>query len=376
MAADTQTEVAVAGGGIAGSAACVALARLGVRPLWIAPAPVADDRPGESLAPAANTFLKELGLARLLESPRHRRSNSLYSCWGSERLRERNAIVHLEGPGLVLDRPAFDAEVHAAAEPVSDRLDDRLEAAERDDGGWTIRTAGGESLRVGFILDCTGRAAVLARRHAARHRLDRLAAAVTFLDQQDDGIEPTPATLIEAGPDGWWYATLLPDRRLTVAYFSDPDLLPAGLSRDPGAWRTLIGETMYISQWIATAGYAAAAPPRLASAGTVWLEAAAGDGWAAVGDAAAAFDPLSSHGMTTALWSAHQAARAAVAWRNRDPEPLARYAEAVARGVYDFRRQQAQVYAQERRFADRPFWRRRHPGAAGFHPLGAGDSPR
>ncbi len=84
-------------------------------------------------------------------------------------------------------------------------------------------------------------------------------------------------------------------------------------------------------------------------------------GWCAAGDAAAAFDPLSSHGMTTALWSGRQAALGIDAMLKGEAESLRVYAETMTAGVARYRVECQAVYAQEWRYADRPFWRRRLP---------------
>ena len=353
-------DIAVIGGGIAGAAACIALGRRGCRPIWLAPETADGDRIGESLAPAATPILASLALDGLAEGSRHRPSNATYSCWGSDRLAERNAIVHLEGPGRVLDRPAFEADLAAAALAAgAERMVSAVVAAEHsDDGRWRLELDQGGTVGPRFVIDASGRSAIVARTQSRRRRADRLVAAHAWLRQTGDEVEPTPATLIEAVADGWWYAALLPDRRLVLSFFSDPDLLPRGLSRDLGMWKAMIAATGYVRQWLDSADFAPDAPPRLASAGTTWLERAAGPGWAAAGDAAAAFDPLSSHGMTTALWSGRQAADAALAALDGDTAPLDRYADAIGTGVGDFLAQRAAIYGMERRFADRPFWQR------------------
>jgi len=359
-------EVAVVGGGIAGAAACVALSRCGLRALWLAPAAESGDPVGESLAPAAAPILAALGLRSLLDSPYHRRANATFSAWGGPHLVERDAIVHLEGPGLVLDRRGFETDLVAAAEAVAERRAVALARAEPTaDGRWVLELADGSIAAARFLLDASGRAAVVGRRHATYRRVDRQVAATALLPHRDLDVEPTPATLIEAVAEGWWYAALLPDGRLSVAYFSDPDLLPDGLSRDLDAWRRLLDATAYVGRWIDDAGFAAEAPPRLASAGTTRLDppaGAVGTGgapWAAAGDAAAAFDPLSSHGMTTALWTASRAAEAAAARLADDGAPLDAYKASVAAGFENFLAQRTALYARETRFADAPFWRRR-----------------
>jgi hypothetical protein len=209
------------------------------------------------------------------------------------------------------------------------------------------------------VLDCRGRPAVIGRALARRHRYDRLVAASAFLYLRGDDVEPTPATLIEAVPEGWWYASLLPDRRLVVALFGDSDTLPRGLTRDLATWRTCLAATTFVMRWIESADFENGVLPRLASAATTWLDPVAGEGWAAAGDAAAAFDPLSSHGLTTALWSGRRAALAAVSALGGDCTPLTLYATTIRDAVQSFAVQRQAVYASEGRWTSQPFWQRR-----------------
>lgn len=368
MSRATAAEVVVIGGGPAGAAACVALGQLGRRPLWLAPPPPAE-KIGESLSPAARPVLASLGLGHLLESPAHRPANDTFSAWGTERLVERSAAVRLGGAGLVLDRPAFERELRDAAIAAGAHLlASPLQGFAAGAAGWHLTLEGGAQATACFLIDCSGRKALVARRFARRCTADRLMAAYSFLEQQDRSVEPTPATLIEAVAGGWWYASLLPQQdggrpRLAVARFTDADLQPRGLRGDARRWRQLVAETRYLSRWIESAGFAVEAPPRAASAASLWLEAPGGlrggCGWVAAGDAAAAFDPLSSHGLTTALWSGRQAAQAAHAALEGEPRLLEAYGEQLRRGVALFQSERARAYAAEQRFCDLPFWRRR-----------------
>lgn len=359
------TDIAVVGGGVAGAAACIALARVGHCPLWLAPEPGPTHDPvGESLSPAAGPILRDLGLEGVLTSPRHRASNTTFSAWGTGFLVERNAAVHLEGAGRVLDRRAFEADLISAALTGADRRSIALDQATEDGDGWALTLTDNQTMRARFLIDATGRAARIGRKLAGYRRIDRQIAATALLPHRDFTVDPTRATLIEAVAEGWWYASLLPDGRLSLAYFSDPDLLPADLSRNADAWRRLIARTVFVSRWVDDAGFGVEVPPRLASAGTTRLSPPGGTlpggaGWAAVGDAAAAFDPLSSHGLTTALWTGARAGAAASAWLANDPAPLADYRHAVEQGFASFLSQRDVLYARERRFADAPFWRRR-----------------
>ncbi|UUX48373.1 glycine oxidase maturase GoxB [Nisaea acidiphila] len=361
-------DIAVVGSGIAATAAVIRLLRQGHDPLWIAPELVAEDIPGEHLSPAARPMLEEIGASGLLAKACHRAEQSVFSAWGSDRLAERSGIVHLEGPGTVLDRSVFERDLRAlaiasGAWPVAARLTD----VSREDGYWDIEVDDGA--RIGrsaarFILDGSGRAAVVAGvqapDHAARFRSDRLVALCAFLPQeQGAAVVPTRATLLETVPDGWWYACLLADGRLVLNFYTDPDLLPREATRTLEPFRALLADTSYVARWVEEAGFRQEAPPNLVSAGTTWLAPAAGEGWAAIGDAAAAFDPLSSHGMTTALWSGIRGAEAAAGSLGGDSAALTVYAEKVAQGVQQFLDSRAAVYGSERRFDGTAFWKRR-----------------
>jgi len=346
--------VAVVGGGIAGAAACLRLVGLGITPLWIAPTVEPGDKPGEHLAPAARGLLARIHAEHLLDDPRHREANSMLSAWGSERIEERNAILQLQGAGVVLDRPAFEVALTSLAlSRGARRINALVDKVTREGAGWRVKV-GEDEHTADFVVDASGRAAVLARDHGQRFRADRLAALVVFLRQDPDSdVEATRATLIEAVADGWWYASLLADGRLALNYFTDPDHLPRGATRDIVVFKDLLAQTQYIDRWIGEAGFLVENVPSLVSAGTTWIAPAAGEGWAAVGDAAAAFDPLSSFGMTTALWSAITVAEGVA---NGDLEA---YPEKVAVGVRDFLTDRGKVYAAEQRFLDNEFWRRR-----------------
>ncbi len=90
------------------------------------------------------------------------------------------------------------------------------------------------------------------------------------------------------------------------------------------------------------------------------LDPAAGDGWLAVGDAASAFDPLSSSGITKALRSGIFASYAIGDLLERgDGSGLERYRRYVQDEFEGYTRVRARYYAEERRWPESDFWRRR-----------------
>ncbi len=344
-------QVAVLGGGIAGAAAALRLAQGGLHPVWIAQNRQDTFKPGEHLSAAAIPLLKTLGSDAMLRSEVHRHAHSTYSAWGSDMLVERNAIVHLEGPPIVLDRGAFeDALTAQAVAAGAQRIEQDVGNLRVADGLWHL-DAGDNQIKVGFVFDATGRKAIVASKFATRFQADKLSCQYALFTSS--ALEdPRPVTLIEAEARGWWYMSVLADQRVIVNFYSDADL--------PGFDNAQLEEnahrTKAISAYLSDYGYRISGDAKRITTNSSWIAPAIGAGWVAIGDASAAFDPLSSHGMTTALWSAIQAADAFVA---QDRGKMHAYAESVAKGVEQYLTALHQVYSTEQRWVDRPFWARR-----------------
>lgn len=363
-AARSLTDVTVVGAGIAAAAAVRTLLDEGRSVTVVAPSSGGrDNRIGETLAPSARPELEALGVWKSFLRTDPLSPGLRFSSWGTPRL------VRQEESGWCLHRRRFEAllwdlgEQHAVERRLT-QITTRVTDVQREGDTWRLDLQNGSSLTTRFLLDASGRAATVARRRTARHRHQRLLAAYAFLGQIDPGVEPTAGVLVEAVADGWWYSALTPDRRLVVAFFFDPTTLPSASVLSPGEWRSRVEGTTYTRRRIETAGYALGSlGPAATDAGSAWLDEPAGDGWAAAGDAAASFDPLSSHGITAALWAGRTTAAAAHAALDGDPGPLDRYRDTLRGSVALYRRQLRSFYAAERRFADEPFWRLRSRSA-------------
>jgi flavin-dependent dehydrogenase len=271
-----------------------------------------------------------------------------------------------------VDRQAFETGLaeRAAAAGADWRWGHRLLRCEPSDGDWRLEIdtpAGREILEADFVADATGRAARLARRLGARrHRYDRLVGATALLRS------PAPAadtyTLVEAVPEGWWYSALLADGRLAVAFMTDGDLLDR---RDRGAWWKGLEGTRETRARVEAHGYQGEGAPRVLPAETSRLDRIAGPGWLALGDAAAAYDPLSSHGIGSAMASGFYAGQAIASSLAGHPEEARDAYLKLLQDAYgaclDLQRYH---YAQERRWPDAPFWRRRHGEEYCLEPLG------
>ncbi len=102
---------------------------------------------------------------------------------------------------------------------------------------------------------------------------------------------------------------------------------------------------------------------------TVVLEPAAGNAWIGVGDAAFAVDPIASTGLFNALYFGLAAAETADRMLGGDPAAAVDYATDLQRVSVAYTQNVASFYRLERRWAERPFWVRRHGIASAEKPM-------
>ena len=109
-------DVIVVGGGPAGSATALALARRGCAVVVIERSDFKEIRIGETLPPAIKSLLAKLGVWERFLQENHSLSFGIHSAWGRPALYANYFIFNPYGNGWHVDRSRFDAMVAQAAE--------------------------------------------------------------------------------------------------------------------------------------------------------------------------------------------------------------------------------------------------------------------
>ena len=220
--------------------------------------------------------------------------------------------------------------------------------------GWTVAFENFGTLSTEFVVDATGRASTFARQMGVtRARLDRLVALVAFVESAP---QSEVDLLIEARPGGWWYTAPLPGARAVSAFLTDADLVPSGRSAQQAFWARELRETTHVIRRLRVG---ASLTVSVVPAGTERLATVSGNGWVAVGDSAASFDPLSSLGIAHALESGRLAGLAVDAALKGERRPLAAYARLEQRRADEYDILRRGFYATEQRWVETTFWARR-----------------
>jgi flavin-dependent dehydrogenase len=354
-------DVLIAGAGPAGCATALMLAEVAPElQVGLASGPPAPTpRIGETAPPELRPVLRQLGVWDAFVADRHSPSYRTLSAWGDGLIASNEFIFHAEQVGWRLDRARFDATLAGAATSrIASFVALRATRLKWTDGEWQVGLANGETCSARFVVDATGRSSALSRSQGVRpESLDRLVGCFMHIESPGDDND---GPLIEAFPDGWWYTTAIPGRRRVIACMTDvSEVRRLGL-QETGGLIAIANRTQHVRLFARDAR--PIGPPRIAPANSRRLPGVVGESAiVAVGDAASSFDPVCGQGIVKALRSGIFASYAIVDWmRRRDGAGVQRYQRLLDDEFSAYARTLRAYYGLERRWADRPFWRRRH----------------
>jgi flavin-dependent dehydrogenase len=350
-------EAIVIGAGPAGCATAITLADRGHHTLLVGDIAVGHTWAGESLPPGAADLVTAVFDDGVLDHAVHRSAYGVRAAWGSDDLVSMDFITHPDGDGWHVDRALFDARLVAAAQARGvEIVTARVKPALRDGAQWRV-TLGTRDATARWMVDATGRGGGPLRPVVgARHAHDAQVALVALARQT----APSAAvTTIESTPVGWWYSTPTPDGPVVIALVTDHDVLPPP-GRRTHWWHERLQETHHI------AGLADAmrCEPAVHAAGTVHREGLWGDGWALAGDAAIAWDPLSSQGMVTAILMGSRLGDAISRFSAGDGDALPDWERDYLMLLDEHLGLRAHYWSIEQRWGGHPFWDRRRPLSA------------
>lgn len=372
--------VAIIGGGPAGSSAARLLSTWGHSVLLLAKSDAGKPSLAESLPPSCRKVFEAIGVREAVERAGFVTTGGNTVCWsaGAPRVasfgggRLGYQVLRRDFDRLLLDearRAGAMVRSGVTVRRVAIREDRPAVVTGRDEHGRAVTA----SARI--VLDCSGRAGVIARRHRTRLRVAETTLALVGVWRRNGGWPlPEPAstpgapgggesgdashTVVEAYADGWAWSVPVSEQRRYVTVMVDPRTTETD---HPGSfaarYRAEIGKTAHLSRL--TAGAELEGEPWACDASQYGARRFGGPGYLLVGDAAAFIDPLSSFGVKKAMasaWLAAVATNTCLLHPARAELALRFHAEREQEVWDAYRRQSAAFFAQVSRRELHPFW--------------------
>jgi flavin-dependent dehydrogenase len=359
-----EVDVFILGAGPAGCSAALHLAPF-YRTLLIDRNSKPKPRVGESLLPAANRLLRDMGLLDEFRGQGHLPYHGNQSRWGSQFLRETDFLRDPMGHGWHLDRQKFEIWLRKKAIERGAALlaPARLAHVEWDGHqGWKITVLyDGQcrAIQARLLIDAGGRTPVIAKRlGATRIQLDNMVCSWVIGAAQTDHSQPG-FSYIHSTPQGWWYTAPVPGGKQILAFHTRAGN-PATAWMHPA--KSLIERAQKIPELGERIRFEVFEQGSrgwqhgLTAANSAITQPAVGSAWLTAGDAALSFDPLSSQGIFNALYTGLSASESVYRFLQGEISDFAEYQvqlEAI-RAAYE--RHLHEWYRSETRWSREEFW--------------------
>ncbi len=285
----------VLGGGPAGAAAAVLLARAG-HAVQVVTRPATGRGLAVSLPPSCAKLVAAIGVGDAIERAGFARSNGNTVWWGGADARVEPFAAGARG--WLVDVGELSELLLAQAAAAGAVIERRV--IEPD----------ASQTSPAYVLDCSGRSGLLARRFGVRVLDDGPKTIALCGTWQRPGGWPLPDdshTLVESYEGGWMWSVPIAQGVRHVAAMVDPRRSDLARNRTPAdVYRSEIDKTREFNSLLR--GSTLVDGPRGFDASPYRASTYAGERWLLVGDAGSFIDPLSSAGVKKALASGWLAA--------------------------------------------------------------------
>ncbi|MDK1286286.1 tryptophan 7-halogenase [Pseudoalteromonas umbrosa] len=344
----------IIGGGITGTVAAKLLLDHGYNVVLVEESSSSKIRLAESLPASIEPLLARIGVFELLMSGPHVRHSGMVSSWGSPFL--QTAPLVAAHHGWKVDKQFFIEQIRSTL-PKQSTLLGRVKDARRVDQGWqcSINCANTQNklvIKARFVLDTSGRQGYLPRvLNLQRHTFDKLSAFVTN-SRLKAPLQNQPAVAVEAFEDGWTLASKINDEECMLAIFCNQFTPDFGKLKQCASWHSIAKNTHWFRKVLPQEPF----DIKALNASSHIISKLHGDNWLIAGDAAMSFDPLSSHGMTTAIYMAEKSAQAIHKVFQGEQSALGNYSETMTQIYNSYLNELLGHYRREQRFTNSKFW--------------------
>jgi FADH2-dependent halogenase len=308
-------DVAIIGGGPAGSSAGTLLAMTGRRVVIFEKEKFPRFRIGESTLPASLDTLERMGVKDKVDKGGFliKYGGEIVSACGQRvRYYFRNGRKAKRSTAYQVLRSEFDRILldHAAETGCDVRQQTPVESFEIDEGGVTLYSENGRHVvRAKYVIDCSGRNCLVGNRFKLKRPFPNLQKFSLYAYYEDVGREDGPdgtLTRMVRTRDSWFWMIPLSGNTTSIGVVMDAEKFRTMKMSPEAALAHCIAEQPVVNEWMEKARRVT----DVYATGDFSYrnKQLTGDRWLLAGDAAGFIDPVFSSGVHLALFSGEQAA--------------------------------------------------------------------
>ncbi|WP_046755754.1 NAD(P)/FAD-dependent oxidoreductase [Kordia jejudonensis] len=314
---------------------------------------------GETLPPSAMPLLNELKLLSVFEQNSYRKIYGYHSMWGSERVMDTNFFHHNPYKnGLKINK--FQT-LEALRSEIKDNMisyDKGFEIINEAHGNTVVlsKNEGVKIVQGKILVNATGRnRAVLQKLSIQSKTYDELVALSCHIPKIKHP-KLTHEVYVESFKEGWGIISAISETEniCTIYTHKGHEILPK--LKDVSQWKSILSETMYLKDFLHETNQVKF---KGGNANSSVASQVAGSNWLTLGDAAMSFDPLSSHGITNAIFTAKVASKAIEKKLSEaDTTAFPEYDKTLKTIFQQYVQSKNKLYQQEVRWKQESFWQR------------------
>jgi len=354
--------VVIIGGGPAGSSCAIALTKQRVQDiLVIETGDYSKFVIGESIPPNSKRILKSLGVFKDFSAENHLPCYGVCSYWGDDKRGYNDTILSPFGHGWHLDRKRFNRFLGEQAQ--KNGVDVEINATfknsvQLNNGSFRITYAqNGIEIQVNskFVVDASGARSLFAKQQGSTPFEGEPLICLGRRFKISDAAKISSLTRIEATEHGWWYGAKLPYNEMLIAFYTDQKTVKQTKMHQVDHWVHALNKTVSIKIGVEEVN-ALDKTIKGFPARSFCLSKITGENWLAIGDAASAYDPITSRGIYKSLTDGSYAAECIFKVLNNSEYSLIDFETYIIQNYTSYLRERTHYYTSEQRWKDSLFW--------------------